>query len=107
MEDTFKKVLSLLGHRNSLLWSAKQQKNQADAKRNDREELYRQITEHERVSTNAMNEVFHVNNALHKLFNQVPNMRCVEFMALLHNATDDDRDEAYTDFNPQEIMDGL
>lgn len=103
-KDLFKKAMSLLGHRNSLLWKAQQHKGSADAMRRDREELQRQLTEHERHNRHAMAEVFDVNNALHKMFNKVPNERCVEFMALLYGATEDELDDAYCDFNPKEIL---
>jgi hypothetical protein len=103
-KDLFKKMLSLLGHRNSLLWKAKQHKGSAEAIRRDREELSRQITEHERKNTDAMGEVFHINNALHKMHTMIPNQRCVEFMNTLYNATEDETDSAYEEFRPQDIL---
>jgi len=107
-KDLFKKMLSLLGHRNSLLWKAQQHKASAEAMRKDREELLRQITEHERRNLDAMKEVFDINNVLHKMHDQVPNQRCVEFMNVLFNATEDEMDSAYEEFRPQDIlMDGM
>jgi hypothetical protein len=103
-KNLFKKMLSLLGHRNSLLWKAKQHKSSADGMRHDREELLRQITEHERKNTDAMGEVFHVNNALHRMHDLVPNQRCVEFMNVLYNATEDEMDDAYEEFRPQDVL---
>jgi hypothetical protein len=103
-KDLFKKMLSLLGHRTSLLWKAKQHKGSADAMRRDREELARQITEHERKNTTAMGEVFEVNNTLHKMYNMIPNQRCVEFMNVLFNSTEDEMDSAYEEFRPQDIL---